>query len=83
MYKDWKDALVDMVLTGLCCGLETPQEWYNNIICHNVWVYADYTNNLDKLFEAIKEIYKMIMMNPVPTDEEVVEWVTKEVSLKF
>lgn len=66
----------DMVLEGICCGLDHPVEW---LVSYSRAIARPYTehNEIDEFVdEASKELYAMVHCAPdsMVTDENVRKW---------
>jgi len=64
----------DMVAEGVCCGLETPQEWlrsYSRCISKPY----DQIPEIDEFIAlAEEELFELIHMRPHESEQELVDW---------
>lgn len=77
--NDTKELQVfkDVVLCGIACGLETPQEWLRNYSMNMMSLhrYEDIVEIECALHDVATDFYKTIHLdNETPTQKQVYEW---------
>ena len=70
----------DMVLLGIACGLETPQEWYLNyeLRLTNFYKYSDIPL-VSKIMqkEILPSLYLVYNDEPHQNEEQLIGWIYK------
>ena len=67
----------DIVLSGLCCGLEHPIEWCVNL-GRDMSIPYDKISERDQLiYECLREFFEAEHLRKPANDEEVREWVER------
>jgi len=64
-----------MVIEGLCCGLETPQEWIRSYSRCLGKPYSEYPIVNEFIIIAAEELFDIAHMRKAESWEEVAKWI--------
>ena len=64
-----------MVVEGICCGLETPQEWIRSYSRCMGKPYDEYPAVSEFIYIASEELFDIAHMRPPVDQEEVIKWI--------